>query len=219
MLATNIALKFTHPSLLAPETVSTISFDQTEPKVNPSAPTPDAIVDRLVQGNQKFVQMRGQTQQASVRLSAVAQGQKSFAAILNYAHLTTSPEELFSQKFGDLFTINSPGQLINSHEVGGIEYSVLMQGIAVVIVLGDTLESQPAVIDQSIDRLTVAVKRNKILVTGRTPQPQADPQTDILNRVARLKASPLLARLIQAGNLKIVGGLHDAAQGTVTILD
>ena len=203
MLATNTALKFTHPSLLAPETVDPISFDETQPKANPSAPTPDAIVDRLVQGNQKFVEMRGQTQQVSVRLSAVAQGQKSFAAILNYAHLANSPEELFSQKFGELFVINSPGQLINSHEVGGIEYSVLMQGISVVIVLGDTLESQPAVTENSIGWVKVAVKRNKILVTGRTPQAKADPQTDILNRVARLKASPLLARLIQAGNLKI----------------
>ena len=214
MLATSTTPKFTHPSLFPPATLNPTSFEA----VHPSAPTPEAIVERLVAGNRKFVEMRGKAQQQSVRLSAVAQGKKSLAAILNYAHLTDSPEEIFGQKFGELFVINSPGQLINSHEVGSIEYSVLLQGVSLVIVLGDTLESQLATVDKSIDRLKVAVKRNKILVTERT-QPKLDPATDILNRVAKLKASPLLARLIQAGNLKIVGGLHDATEGTVTILD
>ncbi len=220
MFTANTDRKFTHPRLLTPN-VKVVGFDEQQPKPDRQVNTPDLAIDRLMQGNQKFVELRGQTQPNSIRLSAVAQGQKPFAAILNYAQLPTSTEELFGQKFGELFAIDAPGQNTHSQAISGIEYSVLIQGIAAVIVLGEAtkLSSQP---DGNSHRLKVAIEHNKIFVSGRTPQTQAEAdaqaKTNILDRVARLKASPLLARLIQAGDLKIVGGLYDATQGTVTIL-
>lgn len=219
MLTANTDLKFTHPSLLKPD-LKAVRFDEQTPKQNQLTNTPDLAIARLIEGNQAFVEMRGHSQQQSIRLSAVAQGQKPFAAILNYAQLTTSTEELFGQKFGELFAIDAPGQRTNSQAISGIEYSVLIQGIAAVVVLGDATNARP---EGRSQRLKVAIKQNKILVSGRTPQTPAEAaaeaKTNILDRVARLKAAPLLSRLVQAGDLKIVGGLYDPTQGTVTILD
>ena len=225
LTTTHPNLKFTHSSLLK-STVEPIGLNNQTPN-DKSVITPDTIVDRLVQGNQTFIKTRnGQPQPKSIRLSAVAQGQTPVAAILNYAQLTTSTEELFGQKFGELFAIDSPGQLLNSQDISGIEYGVVILGISVVVVLGGATGNQkqvPQTAEHSASRVKVAIEQNKIFISGRNPQTPvaaaADAKANILARVARLQASPLLARFIQAGDLKIVGGLYDATQGSVTILD
>ncbi len=220
MLTANTNRKFTHPSLLK-RNVRGLSFDGVETKNRQLANTPDRAIERLVEGNHKFVEGHEHDQTNSVRLSAVAKGQTPFAAVLNYAQINTSIEELFGQKFGELFVINSPGQMTNAQEISGIEYGVLILGISVVIVLGDTTEAEPDC--QTSQRMKVAIEHNKILISKSAPWKSAtirpDAQTNILDRVAKLSATPLLARLIQAGDLKIVGGLYDPTQGTVAILD
>jgi carbonic anhydrase len=222
LTTTHPNLKFTHPSLLK----SNLSpIDLAAPKL--ADRSPDAIVERLIQGNQKFIKLRGgEPQQPSIRLSAVAKGDTPVAAILNYAQLTTTTEELFGQKFGELFVINAPGQVTNCQEISGIEYGVLILGISVVVVLGGATGDRKQVVtatENSPSRVKVAIERNKIFISGRTAQTPAEAaaeaKTNILDRVARLKASPLLARFIQAGDLKIVAGLYDETQGSVVILD
>jgi carbonic anhydrase len=221
LTTTHPNLKFTHPSLLK-STVPPI-----DPAATKSDRSPEAIVDRLIQGNQTFIKLQGgQPQQPSIRLSAVAKGDTPVAAVLNYARITTTTEELFGQKFGELFVINAPGQLTNCQEISGIEYGVLILGISVVVVLGGATGNQKQVAtakENSPSRVKVAIERNKIIISGRTAQtPEtaaAEAKTNILDRVARLKAAPLLARFIQAGDLKIVAGLYDENQGSVTILD
>jgi carbonic anhydrase len=220
LTTTHPNLKFTHPSLLKSNVTP---IDLSAAKL--ADRSPDAIVERLIQGNQTFIKLQGgQPQQPSIRLSAVAKGDTPVAAILNYAQLPTTTEELFGQKFGELFVINAPGQLTNCQEISGIEYGVLILGISVVVVLGGATgnQKQVATADKnSPSRVKVAIERNKILISGRTAQAQtpAEAKTNILDRVARLKASPLLSRFIQAGDLKIVAGLYDENQGSVLILD
>jgi carbonic anhydrase len=222
LTTTHPNLKFTHPSLLQ-SNVTPI-----DPAATKSADrSPESIVDRLIQGNQTFINLRdGQPKSPSIRLSAVAKGDTPVAAVLNYAQLTTTTEELFGQKFGELFVINAPGQLTNSQEISGIEYGVLILGISVVVVLGGATGNRKQVTNadkNSPSRVKVAIERNKILISGRTAQTPAEAaaeaKTNILDRVARLQASPLLARFIQAGELKIVAGLYDADRCSVTILD
>jgi carbonic anhydrase len=221
LTTTHPNLKFTHPSLLKSNVTP----------IDPAAPTsdrsPDAIVERLIQGNQTFIKLQGrQPQQPSIRLSAVAKGDTPVAAILNYAQLPNTIEELFGQKFGELFVINAPGQVTNCQEISGIEYGVLILGISVVVVLGGATGNQKQVAtakENSPSRVKVAIERNKIFISAPTAQTPgtaaAEAKTNILDRVARLKAAPLLARFIQAGDLKIVAGLYDENQGSVTILD
>ncbi len=222
LTTTHPKLKFKHPSLF-PSNVA--SIDPTIPQS--SDRSPESILNRLIQGNQRFIKLRdGQPQIPSIRLCAVAKGETPVAAILNYAQLTTTTEQVFGQKFGELFVINSPGQLTNFQEISGIEYGVLILGISVVVVLGGTTGNHKQVShasENSPSRMKVEIDRQTIRVWGRTAQTPAEAaaqaKTNILDRVARLKASPLLARFIQAGELKIVAGLYDENQGSVIILE
>ncbi|MFM2305037.1 MAG: hypothetical protein RLZZ135_2449, partial [Cyanobacteriota bacterium] len=40
----------------------------------------------------------------------------------------------------------------------------------------------------------------------------------LLAQIARLKDSPLICRLVQTGDLRIVGGVYNSARGTVDIV-
>jgi carbonic anhydrase len=226
MLATNTTSQFTHPYLLH-QGLQSVSFENLpteENRPDPASLDPDRIVDLLMQGNQQFARMRSEgINHSSVRLSAVAQGQKPFAAVLNYAQLSTSTEEIFSQKFGDLFVINAPGHITNYQDISSIEYGVLILGIKTVIILADARYCQPEAqtsLDRqsggcNVDRVKLSIHNNKILLSRSTT---TDPKGNILSQAAKLKASPLLRQFVRNRELAIVTGLYDEDTGLVNLL-
>jgi carbonic anhydrase len=233
MASSNLHLQFTKPRLLDPEiTVSNLRrksiHDRLEIKPDH---TPDQIIDLLLQGNQQFVEMRAQNINGkSICLSAVAKGKTPFVAVLNYAHLETATENIFGQKFSELFVINLSHnlstQIPRPQEISGIEYGITILGIKVVVVLGDEVDPQtqplvpvfPENDRQSHDRLQdlkLEIKHNKILISDRI---RSTAKTNLLAQIARLKDSPLICRLVQTGDLRIVGGLYNSVRGTVEIV-
>jgi carbonic anhydrase len=228
MLTVNTNNQFTNPSLIKFNSNS-VNFDDRNVLDRPelrAQNTPDSVLDRLVIGNQQFVEIRANQIQRndSICLSGIAKGNTPFAAILNYAKLETSIEDVFDRKFGELFTIESPGKNTTQQEISAIEYSVLMLGIKVVIVLGDAskqtddpksegLRSQPR------QHLKVEIEKKKILISGSTGT-TADlqqPSPNIGDSLNKLTASKLLCQFINAGSLKIIGGFYDIDSGRVTI--
>jgi carbonic anhydrase len=223
MLAMNTKRRFTHPNLLN-FSARSVNFEDPEPEIpNLLNLSCDRAIDFLIKGNQKYVELRTKgIGCGSVRLSAVAQGQKPFAAVLNYANLPSSIEEVFNQKFGDLFAINAPGSKIERQDISSIEYGVLMLGIKTVIVLGNNNEDRDSLqpierhsITYRVNDLQLEIAQNRIFLSSSR---QCQARTDISSRVDRLKASPLVRQLVDTGELKIVGGLYDDRTGLVTIL-
>ena len=136
MLTVNKSLQFSHPNQIN-FNPNAVSFDDRNLRDRAdirAEDTPDSVLARLVMGNQQFVEMRANRIQHnnSVRLSGAAKGNNPFAAILNYAKLSTSAEELFDRKFGELFTLDSSVQTTTRKEISAIEYGVLLLGIKVV---------------------------------------------------------------------------------------
>lgn len=66
--------------------------------INPNDMTPDQIVQKLMEGNQRFVANKRQNpNQDTARLTEVAKGQKPFAAILGCADSRVPAEIVFDQ--------------------------------------------------------------------------------------------------------------------------
>ncbi len=251
MLTVNKSLQFPHPNLtnFNPNTVSFDDRNVLDRADIRAEDTPESILDRLVIGNQQFVELRADRLQRnnSVRLSGAAKGNNPFAAILNYAKLSTSVEELFDRKFGELFTIDSSVQTTTRKEISAIEYGVLMLGIKVIVVLVDTPKDDEEIYSEQIHHprqpFRVEIEHNKILVSGTTIQEherqlsrseavtsnladrlaqlRADAEAlataQVHQQVNKLKTSKLLSQFITAGSLEVVGGLYDSASGRVTI--
>jgi carbonic anhydrase len=204
MLTVNKSLQFSRPNQINfnPNTVSFDDRNVLDRADLRAEDTPDSILDRLVIGNQQFVELRAQHTQRnnSVRLSGAAKGNNPFAAILNYAKLSTSVEKLFDRKFGELFTINSSVQTTTRKEISAIEYGVLMMGIKVVVVLVDAPKDDEEIdgeerLHQSNQPFRVEIGHNKILVSGisawereRQLARSEDTTTNLAERLIQLRA-------------------------------
>jgi carbonic anhydrase len=213
MITVNKSLQFSHPKPINfnPNTVNFDDrnvLDRADLRVED---TSDSVLDRLVIGNQHFVELRAQQIQRnnSVRLAGAAKGNNPVAAILNYAKLSTSIEELFDRKFGELFTIDSSVQTTTRKEISAIEYAVLMMGIKVVVVLvGAPKEDEETACEARLHHIRqsfrVEIEHNKILVSGiatRDPEPQLgrseDTTTNLTERLIQLRADAEASAAIQ----------------------
>lgn len=91
----------------------------------------------LVEGNQRYVQARAASVDASERvLKASTDGQKPYAVIIACSDSRVIPEAIFSAGIGELFVIRVAGNVIGPHQLGSIEYAAEHLGTGLVVVLG-----------------------------------------------------------------------------------
>ncbi len=190
--------------------------------------TPDQALDRLMEGNQRFVQQK-QTHpdQNMARIQEVAGGQAPFAAILSCADSRVAPEIIFDQGLGDLFVVRVAGNIATIEDVGSEEYAVAILGTPLIMVLGH----------ESCGAVTAAVEREELpgviesLVLAIDPAVQIAKQQnqpgDLLTNAIkanvklqkdRLQYSSVIRSAIEAGKLKIVGAYYDLHTGAISLV-
>jgi len=90
---------------------------------------PDAALQKLMEGNQRFIQYQPQyPDQSQARLQEVAQAQHPFATILSCADSRVPAEIIFDQGLGDIFDVRIAGNIATSEVIGSIEYAVALLG-------------------------------------------------------------------------------------------
>jgi len=192
----------------------------------PSSLSPDAALQKLMAGNQRFVQYQPQyPNQSAARLQAVAQAQHPFATILSCADSRVPPEILFDQGIGDVFDVRIAGNIATPGAIGSIEYAVALLGTPLLMVLGHERcgavtaavknESLPGDMSTFVKAILPAVKR------GKTQPGDAVENTVVANisyQMEELQRSPLIMQRLQSGTLKLVGGRYDLDTGKVTLI-
>ena len=98
---------------------------------------PQVALDRLMAGNQRFVdaQMQHPDQDPEHRLK-LSQGQQPFATILTCSDSRLPPELLFDQGLGDLFVARVAGNIVDPALLGSVEYAVGHLGTPLIVVIG-----------------------------------------------------------------------------------
>jgi carbonic anhydrase len=99
--------------------------------------TPQEALERLREGNQRFV--RGQPRHGKISEQVFAdlrEGQRPFAVILGCSDSRVPPELVFDQSFGDLFVIRLAGNIIAPGVGGSIQYAKQHLGTSLLVVLG-----------------------------------------------------------------------------------
>jgi carbonic anhydrase len=188
--------------------------------------TPDQALQQLIAGNQRFVKNKRQNpHQTMSRLHEVAQEQKPFAAILGCADSRVPVEILFDQGFGDLFVCRVAGNVATPEEIGSLEFGSAVLGTKVIVVLGHercgavaaTIKGAP--VPGQIGSLLDAIRPAAQQVSNQTGDRLLNTcKANIQLQVKRLKASPVIAQLIQDNKLKVVGGYYDLDTGAVTLV-
>ena len=192
--------------------------------------SPDAALDRLMKGNNRYVHGTMQRHDFSAERAALAKGQNPFAGILSCADSRIGPEYAFDTGRGDVFVCRVAGNFADEAIIGSFEYTVSVLGTPLIFVLGhdacgavtatikqvkdgasfpghmpsftDAITpAVKAVADQSGDVLTNAIKQNVVLT------------------VQKLQSTgPILSEAVNQKKLKVVGGVYNLSTGKVELV-
>ena len=193
----------------------------------PPRPTPDQALQKLVDGNARFVAGHAEHPNQSVaRRIEVASGQTPFAIVVTCSDSRVSPEIYFDRGLGDLFVVRDAGHTLNDHVIGSIEYAIEHLKASVVIVVGHEKCGAVAAavaggkaegrIGTIVEAIRPAVEQTKN---------QAGDKTDNAirgnaRRVAKALATtgPIIAQAVQSGEVKVFAARYDLASGRVELL-
>ncbi|WP_165942512.1 carbonic anhydrase [Micromonospora sp. KC721] len=210
----------------AATTGSTPSAAASEPPVT----NPQQAIDRLVQGNARFVsgQMRHPRLGTDYR-AQLAKGQHPFAQVLTCADSRVAPEFVFDQGLGDLFVERNAGNIADAVVVGSMQYAVHELKVPLILVLGhqkcgavtaavEAVEKNSKPTGTDLDSIITAIRPavEKVKHSGGDLVDQAVRQ-HVADMVARLRAKPVLQPAIKAGALQVIGGRYALDSGKVEI--
>src|SRR5258708_36366721 len=127
----------TLPAVLAAEDAAVPAKPEIQTEKSQTAMTPAAALERLKDGNRRFVANATKRRDWSAKVIATASGQFPFAAVLGCMDSRAPIEVVFDQGIGDVFGIRVGGNVINDDELGSLEYAVMV-GAKLIVVLGHT---------------------------------------------------------------------------------
>ncbi|MEG4855160.1 carbonic anhydrase [Microcoleus sp. B5-D4] len=189
--------------------------------------TPDGALKKLMAGNQRYIQQkRTFPDQTRSRVVEVAKGQHPFATILACSDSRVAPEIIFDQGLGDLFDIRVAGNFLDDVVLGNMEYATLELGVPLLVILGhERCGAVKAALDGKavpghISTLVAAIKPAVDSTKGQKGDAWDNAvRANVKMNVNKLKlASPILAKAVKAGKLKVVGGRYDLDSGKVEII-
>ena len=128
-------------------------------------------------------------------------------------------EIVFDQGFGDLFVTRIAGNVACSENIGSLEFGIRILGAKVLYVLGHTLcgavqatikgDEVPGQISGLFQYIRPAIRNQPDLAAAVTQ--------NVRNQALLLaESSPVIGRLLKAGELIIAGGVYDLKTGLVT---
>jgi carbonic anhydrase len=184
---------------------------------------------RLIEGNNRFVAgTPSRPHQDLDRRQSLVAGQQPFAAILSCADSRVSPELAFDQGLGDLFVIRTAGQVVDRAVLGTIQYAVAELKVPLLLVLGHTscgavkatlaAHKGAAPTGTAIDALIAAIGPATTEAHTEADPLSAAVESNVAQIVAQLRAAPVLAGALDAGNLDIRGAVYDLSSGRVILV-
>ena len=186
-------------------------------------------LDRLKEGNARFVAGRPIHCNPQTQVKLTAAGQAPFAAILGCMDSRVPPELVFDQRIGDIFSVRVAGNIVNTDILGSLEYATQVAGTKLIVVLGhsDCGAIKGAVDEVKLGNLTQMLaniqpsvlkvaggegdhtSKNKKFVQSVADQNARDSAANLTAR------SEVLAALVKNHQLKIVSAMHDVGTGAV----
>lgn len=199
-----------------------------------SPPDPDAVLAKLLEGNQRF--MKGQTSLLTRRrpedFAALAEGQAPEAIIVACADSRVAPELIFDQGIGDLFVVRVAGNVVSGAGPivkGSIEFAVAELGARLIMVLGHSkcgavkaaathIEADDP-LPGSIGPLVQIIRPAVALAKGRPGDKLENViRANVEKCVEQVKGlDPILSKFVKAGELKVVGATYELATGKVDV--
>ena len=188
--------------------------------------TPSKAIEKLVEGNKRYVNQSMLTRNYKKQIEITSSGQAPFAVVLGCIDSRAPIELIFDQGVGDIFGTRVAGNIINEDVLGSLEYSCKAAGSKLVVVLGHTKcgAVNAACNDVKLGNVTALLNKIKPAVNavGGEMTPENIETVALKNIELSIekirKESTILNEMEQAGEIKIVGASYAVETGEVTFL-
>jgi carbonic anhydrase len=194
-----------------------------------AAITPAMAIEILKEGNKRFMNNLKANRNLLEQANETSDGQHPFAVILSCIDSRTSAELIFDQGLGDVFSVRIAGNIINEDILGSMEFACKVAGSKIIVVLGHT---KCGAVKGACDHVEMG---NLTALLSKIQPAVFDEKTEIENRNssnsefvekvaainvkrtvnAIMERSPILKEMIQNGEIGIIGGIHNIANGEV----
>ena len=192
--------------------------------------SPDAALERLIQGNTRYIDGVSRRHDFKHEREALSGGQNPFAAVLSCADSRIAPEYCFDTARGDVFVCRVAGNFADDDIVASLEYAVAVLKTPLIMVLGhDACGAVDATI-KSIKDGTTLPGHLPALVSAIRPAVEAVKgdggdmlanaiRSNVRLNVDKLKnAAPILNAAVNDRTLRVVGGIYRLASGKVDLV-
>jgi len=202
---------------------------------DPSSPTPEQALQRLVAGNRRFREASGTSSPARSWSGHLAnEAQRPFAIILGCSDSRTPVEILFDEGFGDLFVVRIAGNIVAPSVVGSIEFAAAQFGSRLVVVMGHTRCGAISATVKAIETGLGPESKNLRSITDRIAPHinglvRPGDRDGILREAVRANVrasadhlrhgSQILEELVAGGRLAVVGAEYELETGAVHFFD
>lgn len=197
--------------------------------------TPQGAIDRLKAGNKRFVESQGVNRDLPAEVVQTSTGQYPYATILHCIDSRVSAELVFDEGVGDVFSVRIAGNFVNDDILGSMEFACKLAGTKLILVLGHTAcgAVKGACDDAKLGNLTTLISKLKPAVAAvdspSDPSERTSKNIDFVNNVAEKNVymtidnirsqSAVLKEMEDNGEIKIVGGMYDIKDGSVTFYE
>lgn len=193
--------------------------------------TPQQAWERLVEGNQRFVQnTSSHPRQDAARRAELVSGQYPFAAILGCGDSRLAAEIIFDLGLGDAFVVRTAGQVLDDAVLGSLEYSAAELHTPLIMVLGHDSCGAVTATHDALTSGTMPPGFIRNLVEGILPSvisPEL-PEGATINQMviehtrqtaARIaEQSAVIREAIESGAVAVIGVFYHLADGKAELV-
>ena len=198
-----------------------------------AAITPEMALKLLKDGNHRFMNNLKANRNLLEQANETSDGQHPFAIILSCIDSRTSAELIFDQGLGDIFSVRIAGNIINEDILGSMEFACKVAGAKIIAVLGHTKcgavrgacdHVEMGNLTALLSKIQPAVYDEKTELDNRNSNNSAFVEKVAVINVKRtvhaiVERSPILKEMLNNGEIKLVGGIHEISTGEVTFFE
>ena len=232
-LTVSVTLAMSSPAILAATETTPAPYTSTQKQLVNM--TPSQALQRLKNGNIRFVNNKPISRNLLQQAKATnLNGQFPSAVILSCMDSRGPAELIFDQGLGDIFSIRVAGNIIDTDQLGSMEFATKAVGTKLVVVMGHTncgairgacRGTELGNLTELLDKIKPAVQDIKEAAKGNVDC--SDDHTidkiakqNVLIMIKQVQEkSPIISDLVTNKKVMIVGAMHDLHSGKVHFFD
>jgi carbonic anhydrase len=197
----------------------------------PNAISPDAALERLMQGNGRYAANDPEEKDFSAGRAERVGAQYPIVAVLSCSDSRVAPELAFDQGPGDVFVVRVAGNFLNEDGLASMEYAIKILSVPLLMVLGHTncgavgaavkFVTEHAELPGHLPDLVKSIEPAVIAAHARHPGDllAAATEENVKLNVKRLyDDAPIVSEALATKKIAAVGGIYDLATGKINLL-